>query len=89
MNCSPNTMLKVAVGLGLTFGAAYFAFPAAQTITLAAAPYLLLLICPISMGVMMLMMKRSGESKGDGNACAATNMSHKSPYPQAAGPGKV
>lgn len=84
MNCSTNTMLKVAAGLGLTLGAAYFAFPAAQTMILASVPYLLLLICPISMGVMMLMMKGTGESKSNGNACATAGVSHKPPDPQAA-----
>ena len=89
MNCSTNTMLKVAAGLGLAVGAAYFAFPAAQTMILASAPYLLLLICPLSMGVMMLMMKGTGESKSNGNACTSAGVSDKSSDSQAAVPGKV
>lgn len=89
MNCSTNTMLKVATGLGAILGVAYFAFPAAQTMLIASAPYLLLLICPISMGVMMLMMKGTGERKSNGNGCSSAASSHKAPDPQAAAPGKV
>lgn len=89
MNCSINTMLKVATGLGLILGVTYFAFPAAQTMLLASAPYLFLLLCPISMGVMMLMMKGTGESKSNGNACSPAASSHKAPDPQAAAPGKI
>lgn len=89
MNCSTNTMLKVATGLGLTLGAAYFTFPAAQTIILTYAPFLLALICPISMGVMVIMMKGTGQSKSNGNACASAGVSRMTKDPQAAVPGKV
>ena len=89
MNCSTNTMLKVAAGLGVALGAAYFAFPAAQTMILAYSPFLLALICPISMGVMMLMMKGAGDSKSNGNSCASAGVSHKTLDPQEAVPGKV
>ena len=89
MNCSPNTMLKFAAGLGLTLAAAYFAFPAAQVMLLASAPYLLLLICPISMGVMMLMMRSPDQSRSSENACASAGVSQKSSESQAAAPGKV
>lgn len=89
MNCSTNTMLKVAAGLGLTLVAAYFAFPAAQTMLLASAPYLLLLICPISMGVMMLMMRGPDQSKGNESSCSSAGGSQKVPDTHAAIPGKV
>ena len=89
MNCSTNTMLKVAAGIGITLGVAYFAFPAAQTMILAYAPFLLALICPISMGVMMLMMKGKGESNSNGNASDSVSVSHKTPEPRDAVPGKV
>lgn len=89
MNCSTNTMLKVGVGLGLTLGAAYFIIPAAQTLILASAPYLLLLVCPISMGFMMLMMSRTGESRSNANACASAGVSDKTPDRQAAVLGNV
>lgn len=86
MNCSTNTMLKVAAGLGLTLVAAYFAFPAAQTMLFASAPYALLLICPISMGVMMLMMRGSAQSGSKEKACASGGASNATPDPQTAVP---
>lgn len=63
MNCNTNTMIKVAAGLGVALGVAYFAFPAAQILILAYAPLLLALICPLSMVAMMLMMKGPGGGK--------------------------
>jgi hypothetical protein len=61
MKCNPKTMLSVALALGLVGFAAYFAFPAAQTLILASAPLLVALICPISMLAMMWFMKGSGK----------------------------
>lgn len=89
MKCSTNTMLKVGAGLGITLGVSYFAFPAAQTMILASAPFLLALICPISMGVMMFMMKGTGESKSNVSSCAAAGANHKTPDRQEAAPGRV
>ena len=89
MSCSTNTMLKVAAGVGITLGAAYFAFPVAQTMILAYAPFLLALICPISMGIMMLMMKGTAASEGNANACASAGVSHKTSDPHDAAAGKV
>jgi hypothetical protein len=61
MNCS-KTMIKVAAGLGVGATALYFAFPQAQSLILANTPLLLALACPISMGIMMFMMKGSNDS---------------------------
>lgn len=88
MNCSTNTMLKVAAAIGALLGIAYFAFPAAQTMLLASGPYLLLLICPISMGVMMLMMKGTGDSMSNNKTCNAPGTGHKTTEPQPIASGK-
>ena len=77
MNCNTNTMLKVAAGLGVILGAAYFTLPAAQSLILAYGPLLLALICPISMGVMMLMMNRSSGGKSNEGASASAGLNHK------------
>ncbi len=61
MTCNPKTMLSVALALGLAGFAAYFAFPAAQTLILASAPLLVALICPVSMLAMMWLMKGNGK----------------------------
>lgn len=87
MNCNTNTMLKVAAGLGLILGAAYFTLPAAQTLILVYAPLLLALLCPISMGIMMLMMK--GSSDGKSNESASAGLKHKTSDVHYAAPGKV
>lgn len=62
MNCS-KTMLKVAAGLAIGATVLYLAFPQAQSLILANAPLLLALICPLSMGVMMFMMRGSNNNQ--------------------------
>ncbi len=62
MNCS-KTMIKVAAGLGVGATVLYFAFPQAQSLILANTPLLIALACPISMGIMMFMMKGSNDTK--------------------------
>lgn len=57
MHCSLKTMAKLAVGLGAILAVAYFALPDARAWLLASAPVLLALVCPLSMIVMMFMMK--------------------------------
>lgn len=53
MKCSMKTMLKVGFGVLLSLGAFYLAFPAFREVILAIAPFLLFLICPLSMFLMM------------------------------------
>ncbi len=72
MKCQPKTMLKTAVGLGTVVAIAYFALPDARAFLLASTPILLALICPVSMIVMMLMMKGTGSAKKDEVASAAS-----------------
>ena len=62
MNCS-KTMIKTAAGLGVGATVLYFAFPQAQSLILANTPLLIALACPISMGIMMFMMKGSNDTK--------------------------
>ncbi|MFW7342337.1 DUF2933 domain-containing protein [Pollutimonas sp. H1-120] len=48
-----KTMIKVGFGLGTLLAIAYFTLPAARELISAAAPFLLFLICPLSMMFMM------------------------------------
>ncbi len=57
MNCDSKTLIKIAVGLGVALAVAYFALPASHPFILAAAPFLLFLVCPIAMIFMMKSMK--------------------------------
>ncbi len=52
MKCTA-TMIKVGAVLALVLVAAYFALPPFQAFIAGIAPFLLLLICPLSMLVMM------------------------------------
>lgn len=73
MNCQPKTMLKTAVGLGTIVAAAYFALPDARAFLLASTPIMLALICPLTMIVMMWMMKGTGSvQKGEVVSAATT-----------------
>lgn len=58
MPCSPRTMIKTAAALGGILAVAYLAFPDARAFVAASAPVLLALICPISMVLMMVMMRK-------------------------------
>lgn len=60
MHCNVKTMIKIAAALGGVLAAAYLAVPEARELVAASAPVLLALICPISMVIMMLMMRKSG-----------------------------
>lgn len=65
MHCNARTMIKIAAALGGTLAAAYVALPEAREFVAASAPVLLALICPISMVVMMFMMRSRGGSAPD------------------------
>lgn len=76
MHCSFKTMIKFAAGIGVVLAVAYFALPDARAWLLASAPVLLALVCPLSMGVMMFMMKGK-----DSNATDSKNQCTKSGDP--------
>ena len=61
MNCSKN-MIRVGVGIGTVFLAAYLALPEFRSAILGLAPFALALLCPISMLLMMKMMMPSSKS---------------------------
>lgn len=57
MHCNAKTMIKVAAALGGVLGAAYLLLPGARELPAASAPVLLALVCPITMILMMFMMR--------------------------------
>jgi len=63
MNCSPKTMIRFGAAIGIGLTAVYLAFPEAREFVVAGAPILLALICPVSMIVMMFVMKSNGRRK--------------------------
>lgn len=70
MKCSMKTMLKVGCGVLLSLGALYLAFPTFREVLLAVAPFLLFLICPLSMFLMMKGMS-SQDHKTTGQTTSA------------------
>ena len=52
MHCSFQTMIKFAAGIGAILAVAYFALPEARACLLASTPFLLALVCPVSMFAM-------------------------------------
>lgn len=63
MRCNAKTMIKIGAALGIALALAYALVPGARALVLAAAPALLLLLCPISMIAMMAMMRPAGSDK--------------------------
>lgn len=59
MHCNARTMIKIAAALGGVLAVAYLAVPQAREFVAASAPVLLSLVCPVSMVVMMFMMRKS------------------------------
>lgn len=56
MKCDTKTMLKVGLAVGASLAIAYFTMPDAQQLIEAASPFLLFLVCPLSMVLMMKSM---------------------------------
>jgi Protein of unknown function (DUF2933) len=59
MKCDTKTMVKAATGLGLLAIIAYVALPQFRTFILSISPFLLALVCPLSMLIMMKGMSSS------------------------------
>ncbi|ALK99682.2 MULTISPECIES: DUF2933 domain-containing protein [Massilia] len=51
--CSVKTIVKVALGIGALLILGYLLFPESRALIAAAAPYLLILACPLGMYFMM------------------------------------
>lgn len=68
MKCSLKSMLSVAGVMLAVAGAAFFAFEGARTAILASLPFLLILLCPLSMLFMMKAMHSGSEEQGNGPA---------------------
>ena len=68
MQCDTKTMIKTGLGLGGVVVAAYVFVPDARALIDMAAPFLLFLLCPISMLFMMKSMKSRPGHVGTGAA---------------------
>lgn len=64
MKCDTKTMVKVGLAVGVLLAVAYFTLPAARQFISVASPFLLILICPLSMLFMMKSMN-SGHKESD------------------------
>ncbi len=64
MKCDSKMLLNTAAVLGIAVAVAYFTLPAAHAFILAAAPLLLVLVCPLSMLFMMKGMTASTKDAG-------------------------
>ena len=60
MKCSLKTMLSVAGVAFVAAGAAFLAFEEARTAIVASLPFLLVLLCPLSMLFMMKALHTAG-----------------------------
>jgi hypothetical protein len=56
MECNMKTMIATGVALVAVLAAAYAALPPVRALVLGVGPYLLLLLCPLSMWLMMRSM---------------------------------
>lgn len=56
MKCNVKTMISAGVALVVILAAAYAVLPPIRALVLGLGPYLLLLICPLSMWLMMKSM---------------------------------
>lgn len=61
--CSMKTLIKIAFGMGLLLVVGYVIFPEFHAWIVAAAPYLLVLACPLAMIFMMKGMNTPKEKE--------------------------
>lgn len=83
MHCNARTMIKIAAALGGMLAAAYVALPDARELVAASAPVLLALICPISMVIMMFMMRKSSGAEPSASAERPQTSLAEQPVPNA------
>uniref|UniRef100_UPI003F49B10B DUF2933 domain-containing protein n=1 Tax=Cupriavidus taiwanensis TaxID=164546 RepID=UPI003F49B10B len=57
MKCNPKAMITAGIALVALLAAAYALLPPVRMLVLSIGPYLLLLLCPLSMWLMMKSMK--------------------------------
>lgn len=76
-------MIKVAGVLGGLLSVAYLVFPEARELVAASAPILLSLICPVSMIIMMLMMRKTSGTQPSAPAEAQPRSAPHQPMPGA------
>lgn len=82
MHCNARTMLKIAAILSGILAVAYLALPDARELVAASAPVLLALICPISMVIMMLMMRKSSGAESSASAKRPQTSLAEQPVPK-------
>lgn len=63
MKCSMRTMIAAGVALVAILAIAYVLLPPVRALVLAIGPYLLLLICPLSMWLMMKGMQGQDDQR--------------------------
>lgn len=64
MKCNPKAMITAGIALAAMLAAAYALLPAVRALVLGIGPYLLLLICPLSMWLMMKSMSAHDDQVG-------------------------
>jgi hypothetical protein len=63
MKCNMKTMITTGTVLLVVLAAAYAAFPQFRTLVLSGGPFLLFLLCPLSMFFMMRSMNASKDEQ--------------------------
>lgn len=74
MKCSRKTMLSLGGVMLAAVGAAFFAFEEARTGILASLPFLLVLLCPLSM---LFMMKAMHSGSKEEQVKASASLDHR------------
>jgi hypothetical protein len=66
MMCSPKTLIKILLGIGALLLVGYTVFPMSHPWIGAAAPYLLVLACPLAMYFALKGMNTQAQEKEKG-----------------------
>ncbi len=65
MTCDKSTMIRLGIGAAIVLAVAYAMFPVVQAWIVAAAPLLLLLLCPLMMVFCMRGMHKDASAPAD------------------------